>query len=253
MDVLGRNETLNLNMINLVKLQKMDDRIDRLKRIEREGPEALARVETELAQAEKTVEDSLTREKELNKRRRELEAQVEDTDAKIKSNQTRQLQAKTNEEYRALLKEADYLRKANSAHEDELLEILETLEGLTQENKRLKGWLEEQRRVAAERKAEIEARIKNSFEDRMNLEKEREGLTKDLPGQYLANYNRIYQRRNGRAVVGIADGVCQECHIQIPPQSFNELQRNEELMVCPNCNRIMYWVEHQDFADLLNS
>jgi predicted nucleic acid-binding Zn-ribbon protein len=238
-------------MVNLVKLQKVDEKIAALILIEMEGPEKMAAVDAELAAGEDKVNNSLTQEKELLKRRRELEAEVEDTDEKIKSNQGRQLQAKTNEEYRALLKEAEYLRKSNTAREDELLEVMESLETLAKDNKELKVWLEEQRTAAADRKKKIEESTRESVKGKADLLSERESLIKSLPRNFMAAYDRIYKRRNGRAVVGIQGGVCQECHIQIPPQDFNMLQRNEELQVCPNCNRIMYWVDHQDFENIL--
>ena len=42
------------------------------------------------------------------------------------------------------------------------------------------------------------------------------------------------------AVVG---GVCQTCHMGIPPQRFNELRRGDALMSCSNCKRIIYWAD----------
>ena len=97
----------------------------------------------------------MAEEKEILKRRRELETQISDNDEKIKANQGRQLQAKNNEEYRALLKEAEYLRKSNSACEDEVLEIMEKLETLTETNKNLQAWLEEEEKRLADKKVEI--------------------------------------------------------------------------------------------------
>ena len=31
--------------------------------------------------------------------------------------------------------------------------------------------------------------------------------------------------------------------MNIPPQLYNELQRSEQILCCPNCNRILYWEE----------
>ena len=46
---------------------------------------------------------------------------------------------------------------------------------------------------------------------------------------------------NGQAISSVIQGVCQICHMGIPPQKFNELMRGEALMTCPNCNRMIYW------------
>ena len=49
--------------------------------------------------------------------------------------------------------------------------------------------------------------------------------------------------RRGLAVVPVVKGVCQGCHMSIPPQLFNLLQRGTTMETCPTCNRIIYWSE----------
>jgi len=241
---------LNVVIVNLVKLQKLDAYIKNLKKVQEEGPKKLAEVEAEIEAAEKRVADSLALEKEMHKRRRDLEAEVEDIDEKIKQNQARQLRVKTNEEYRALLKENEYLRKSNAQREDEILDLMEKIEKITVENKGLKVWLEEQKKILAEKKKNIESWLEQCRQDQARMDAERPALLKEVPENYLNLYQRLYNGRNGRAVVPIVNGICQECHLQIPPQQFNELQRNDKLMTCPHCNRIIYWQNHEDFLDL---
>jgi predicted nucleic acid-binding Zn-ribbon protein len=148
------------------------------------------------------------------------------------------------------LKENDYLKRTNSAREDETLNIMEQLDELAEENKKLKVWLEEQRTVLNQKKDRANARIQASSQKKEKLVLERNSLIRDLPGNFVTLYNRVYSRRNCRAVVPIVDGICQECHISIPPQMYNELQKNDELMTCPHCDRIIYWQDHADFENI---
>lgn len=241
---------MNLALVSLVKLQKLDGRIAQLQKIEKEAPIKLAEVELELQHAEQKVEEVVQREKDLQKKRRDLEREIEITEEKVKQNQTRQLQCKTNEEYRAMLKENDFLRKSNTAREDEILEIMEELESLAGEIVTLNAWLEEQRTLLNERKAGIEDWIAQCARDLEPLSVERSLLVKSIPNDHMALYQRVFDKRNGRAVVPVTDGICQECYLQIPPQDYNELHRNDRLMVCPHCDRIIYWAEHEDFDNL---
>ena len=241
---------MNLDIVNLVKLQQLDVKIEKTKKTQKDGPQKIAEIDAQLEEAEARVAESLDKEKEAVKRRRELETEIEDSQEKIKNNQARQLQVKTNDEYRALLKESEYLKKSNSTREDEILAIMETLETLVEENKKLREWLEEERESAAKRKKEIEIWIQKSLDEQGVLDIERNSLIKDIPGTYTSLYKRVYTGRNGRAVSPIVDGICQECHLQIPPQEYNELQRNEKVQVCPNCQRIIFWKDHQDFEDI---
>ena len=49
--------------------------------------------------------------------------------------------------------------------------------------------------------------------------------------------------RLGLAVVPVVNGVCKGCHMAIPPQLYNIIQRGLSMETCPSCNRIIYWEE----------
>ena len=46
-------------------------------------------------------------------------------------------------------------------------------------------------------------------------------------------------------------GTCLGCHMHLPPQFFNELQRARDIRLCPNCHRILFW--RADRVDSVNS
>jgi uncharacterized protein len=52
-------------------------------------------------------------------------------------------------------------------------------------------------------------------------------------------------------VGSVIGGVCQLCHINLPPQAFNEIKRGNSLMSCPNCHRIVYWGEDEYYIKVL--
>jgi CheY-like chemotaxis protein len=57
----------------------------------------------------------------------------------------------------------------------------------------------------------------------------------------LTKYDGIRKKRAGIGLVLVEDGTCQGCHIQLPPQLYNELQRGNTFECCPSCNRILFW------------
>ncbi|NTV57425.1 MAG: hypothetical protein HGA74_09075, partial [Deltaproteobacteria bacterium] len=79
------------------------------------------------------------------------------------------------------------------------------------------------------------------------LQKERSQLCCDFDQGLLKKYVFLRERKGGLAISSVVTGVCQTCHMGIPPQKFNELIRGNDLMTCPHCNRIIYWGEDQDF------
>ena len=241
---------MNLNVVYLVKLQKLDNSLEQLRRAEIEGPQKMAALDEELASAETKVKASLELEEELKKQRRDYERQIEESEEKIKKSLDRQLRVKTNDEYKALLKEVEFSRKNNSEAEDNVLNLMDEIEKLEEKNQDLEKWLEAQKEILDQRKKDTTAWVTASKKDLERLGKERLSLAKDIPTGIMSTYDRVYNRGNGLAVVPIIDGICQACHLQIPPQHFNELQLNDTLMTCVNCNRIIYWEEHDDFENI---
>ena len=75
--------------------------------------------------------------------------------------------------------------------------------------------------------------------------RKRESLQEAVPSDLLGRYDRIKQRNQGIGVTPVWKGVCGGCHMNIPPQLYNELQRSEALLICPNCNRIMYFHDRE--------
>lgn len=241
---------MNLNVVYLVKLQKLDNRLHKLKRAEIEGPQKVAALDEELISAEAKVRASLELEEELKKKRRDYEREIEENEERIKKNLERQFRVKTNDEYTALLKEVDFFKDSNSKAEDKVLSLMDEVEKVEQENQDLKKWLDEQKESLTQRKKDTEIWVSASIKDLTKLEAERADLVKDIPHVMMSTYERVYKRGGGLAVVPIIGGTCQACHLQIPPQHFNELQRNDKLMTCVNCNRIIYWSEHEDFQNI---
>ena len=56
----------------------------------------------------------------------------------------------------------------------------------------------------------------------------------------LAIFEGVAQKRNGIAVAEARDGICSICHVRLRPQVFNTVLRNEQILQCDYCNRILY-------------
>ena len=96
-------------------------------------------------------------------------------------------------------------------------------------------------------KTEIEKELAALNRDLADLNTRREILIHSVDQGLLKKYEVLRDRRGGRAISQVIAGVCQACHINIPPQKFNELIRGESLLTCPHCHRIIYWGEDEDF------
>ena len=79
----------------------------------------------------------------------------------------------------------------------------------------------------------------------------REALTKQIEARLFKLYDTLKEKRRGVGVVNVKSETCQGCFLNIPPQMYIEVQKNNALIQCPNCNRILYWDGNGEMSGLL--
>ncbi|MCK4487075.1 MAG: hypothetical protein KAU38_09980 [Desulfobacterales bacterium] len=237
-------EQINL----LVKLQQKDRVLDRFRRQIREGPERLQDLEKELEGVEEGVEADKRRIQELKKTQRDYEAEIEDGLAHIRKSRGRLMGIKNNKEYLALLREIEEAEKGNADKEDRILSCLEELEKLNKELEAKEKGLSAMRDRLESEKTAIAKEIARVQEELSDTEKSREKLVETITPELLSKYEQIKARSGGIAMALVNNATCSECHLGIPPQMYNELQRQDSLKFCPNCQRIIYWKEAETSA-----
>lgn len=174
------------------------------------------------------------------KRRRELEAEIEDETARIKDRQTKLMNVQTNREYQGLLKEIEDGKKANSQREDETVLLMEQNEIFKSRLEELNRVAEEEEKILRESEEKLEKQTADISKKREEILISREKTAKKVPASLLGKYEKLRSRRNGIAISGVTNAICRGCNMNIPPQLFNDLLRNEKLLSCPTCNRMIF-------------
>ena len=189
---------------------------------------------------------SLQELEDLQKQRRDTEAEIAAMEDGIKKSRGRLMEIKSNIEYKAMLKEIAFKEDQRDQCETRMLQLMELLE----ERKRLlaeaETLLQERQALLGQRATEVAAAVKVLEKRLAVLEEQRKGLRKGIPAPLLKRYEFIRQRRNGTAIAPVQDGVCFGCHMNILPQQFIDLQKGEEILQCPHCQRILYWLEEAE-------
>ena len=140
-----------------------------------------------------------------------------------------------------MLKEIETFETKNSHVEDEIISLLEELDVFENEVKKKEGDLDVQRRRYEEEKAKMEEELDSIAKELDGCARKSEAIRKKIPVELLRKYEQIKTVMRGVAVVSVWKEVCGGCHMSIPPQLYNELQKSTVLITCPNCSRIMYW------------
>jgi predicted nucleic acid-binding Zn-ribbon protein len=186
------------------------------------------------ARHRKEVED-------LDRQRRQLEAEISREQYNLQKAQRKLLEVKTNKEYAAMLSEIEACKRKISEYEDTVLQSMELTELHRQQWQELDRQTAEEERKLAEGRRQNEAELavlqKVLAERRQQCEEAMSQLDHAVRDLFL----RLLDLRRGLAVVGIKDGACQGCFVTLPPQLIQDVRRNDRIITCSYCHRILYW------------
>jgi len=226
----------------LVKLQAIDQWLSYAENLRREIPKKIQEQERTLEDAKKMAKDKENALKEMELERREKERELQFLGEKIGEKKGKLFQVKSNEEYAALLKEIELMKEQVSNLEDEIILLLDKIEEVQKE-------LQDAKRYSKEKEKELEEARKKGDEEIADLEQEikekkeqREKLAESLDQKIYQIYERVRKNR-GYAIAKAENYTCLGCHMEIPPQTFVEVRKGEQLVQCPFCSRILYFWE----------
>lgn len=228
----------------LVVLQKVDDEIIVLQQELENLPKELAELESQdeaLAQRLEQLGDKLDI---LKAQQTRLNDEIEENSAKIKKSKSKLMMAENTREYHAMMREMDNMEKVNRTREEERIALGDEVERQKELAAAAESEAAELKEKLAEYRANLKKRTAAAKKRLTTLEKQREKACAVVPKPVLGRYEFIRERIQNPVIVSVVDGVCSGCNIQIPPQIFNDLQKGEQIISCPNCQRLTYWCEH---------
>jgi predicted nucleic acid-binding Zn-ribbon protein len=225
----------------LIELQKMESTAGGITARKRDLPVQMAELETKFKEYQAGVETVREQLEELRKRRRDKDNQLRTGQETLKRARERLLDVKTNKEYQSVLKEIETFETKNSHMEDEVISLLDELDLLEKAVKNRERELEAQCRRYEEEKTRMTEEL-SSIAGELDICARKSGdLRKSISADILRKYEQIKNAKRGVAVVSCWKEICNGCHMSIPPQLYNELQKSVVLVTCPNCSRIIYW------------
>ena len=226
----------------LIALQKAESAAGRIQTRKRDLPLQMEELEKEFSALGAVVDAQREQLEALKKRRRERDTQLQTGQETLKRTRERLLDVKTNKEYQSILKEIETLEGKTSRMEDEIISLLDELDHLETAVKAKEEELNVSRQRSEEEKAKLASELNSLEEELTGCLRKSDEIKVKIPAELLRKYEQIKGIRRGLAVVSVWKEVCDGCHMSIPPQLYNELQKSKtSLHTCPNCNRILYW------------
>src|SRR5262249_5688080 len=234
--------SMHADLERVIALQRLDTAASAARKTLAEAPEREKAFETRLAEAKQRAADARTRLPANQDARRAIEKEVAVHQGRLSKYRDQAMAVKTNQEYHAIQHEIAHAQGEVKKYEDQILERMVEADDLAATIKAAEAALAaEQKTIDADRKkmqAE-DAALQASLD---TLGAERASIVAALDTRVLAMYELAASRRQGIAVAEAKDGICTICHVRLRPQVFNDVRRNDGIVQCDSCQRILYFV-----------
>lgn len=225
----------------LIILQQVDDEILVLEDEIAKAPLELSGLEAQMAEfAERRLQID-ERIDLLRSQQKKLAVEIEDDASKIKKSKNKLMLVSNTREHQAMMREMDSLEKLNRMREEEQVAVTEEL---ARQNEATEALTEEMSGVKEQYdtlKTTLDQRLDEAHKRLESLVRKRKKACKVVPPPILGRYEFIRERMENPVIVPVTEGVCHGCHIMIPPQIFNDLQKGQQILSCPNCQRLIHW------------
>lgn len=227
----------------LIQLQEIDGRIRSLSEQKKRLPAVLADLEERRTASKARLERATEALQAAQKNKRDRDKDLEDGAQRVEKLKARTSEIKTNKEYQALLKEIEAAEQENKSVEDSILVLMEQIEAASAEiNEAEQRSRDEEAAIRAEQE-QHEAEFARLGKDLNELERARQELASSIQPAVLVKYENLLSTKAGVALAEARGEACSGCYMSIPPQVFVNVKKNDTIISCPQCGRILFYKE----------
>ncbi len=225
---------------NLITLQQIDEKLIEISHFLNGVPSKLKSIDKKIEASFQIVSNAKDKLTANQKKRRDIEAKVQDTKTLVSKYKRQLSDVRTNKEYTSLLHEIAETEKMGDSLEEEIISEMLKADDIEEEIKSATQKAEEAKEKLTK---EVEALMKKKAEQdeiKANLLVEKENLLPKIPSDQIKLYNKISIINNGISLSKVIGDFCSMCHMRIRPQVLNELKEETSVILCENCGRILH-------------
>ena len=233
---------MHADLERVIALQRLDTAADAARKKLADEPEREKALEERLDAATHRVAAAKEQLAHNQAARREIDKELALHQGRLSKFREQAMAVKTNQEYHAIQHEIAHAQTAIKGHEDRMLERMLEADELTAGVKKAETDLAaEKKAIDADRKA-MQTEHGALLAQLETIAAERAAIIGALDQRVLTIFELVAKKRHGVAVAEAKDGICTICHVRLRPQVFNTVRRNDEILQCDSCQRILYFV-----------
>jgi hypothetical protein len=177
---------------------------------------------------------------EIEKTQKQTLAALDINRDRLTRSTTRLETVQNSQEFTAVNKEIEQLKKQSGTLEEQLKKSNADIETVRKAVGDLTAQLE---KVQQERTAQanvVSTQNGQIDKDLNSLLAERTQYSSQVDARTLAQYDRVRGARAGLGFVPAVAGRCKGCNMMVPPQLYNEIRKNLQVHSCPSCHRLLF-------------
>lgn len=229
----------------LISIAKVDAAINENRKELVRLPRQMEKARKSLADIDGLETDAKANIEDMTKERRALEEAVEDNAVKVTRYKTQLMEVKTNKEYTAMLHEIDHVEKDTDEKEERLLILMDELDQREDENTQYLEQSTREKQALNTEQSRLEVLIKELQAETEKLQAEKPKLLLEVNPQIKKRYDRLLAKLGDFAVTHVDGDTCHGCFTRIPPQVLVEVRRNDQLITCEACGRMLVYYDAQ--------
>ena len=237
--IAAKGHEVREQLVLLLQLQQSDVKVRELETAVNQLPARLDPLRRDLAKLQGMLDAERSKLDETNTWRRSQQELIDRERDALKAAQNKFQASKNTKEFNASSREVENKRKAISDREAELRKVNEAaaqsttqLEARDKDVDAVRSELTNSEAAMADQLGGLKAQLAEAVASR-------DAARAQVQPQWIKIYDSVAAKR-GYAVAPVVKGVCQGCHMALPPQLNNVVARMETIETCPRCSRMIY-------------
>ncbi|MGE3274599.1 MAG: zinc ribbon domain-containing protein [Vicinamibacterales bacterium] len=226
----------------LLHLQDIESRAAEARRQIAEGPQEIAALDAKLSAARTALDDARHALATTQTERRSIDKDLIAAQQRLAKYKEQLMAVKTNDEYHAMQHQIATASSDVEREEERTLVNMMAADERTAGVKAAEAALKADEAAIARERQQIEQAMKAAEAAAATCAAERAEVVKGISPGTLATFERVLAGRHGRAMAQAVEERCVECHVRLRPAVFYEVRKNESVVQCDSCQRILYFV-----------
>jgi predicted nucleic acid-binding Zn-ribbon protein len=226
-------------LVLLLQLQQSDGTVRELQTALNHLPTKLDPLRRDLAKLQGMLDGERGKLNETNSWRKAQQEMIDREREALRQAQGKFQASKNTKEFNASSREVENKRKAIGDRETELKKVNEAAAQSTTQLDARSQDVDAVRAELASSEAAMAGQLDALRTQLAEATAARDAARVQVDIQWVKIYDSLAAKK-GYAVAPVVKGVCQGCHMALPPQLANVLARMQSIQTCPRCGRLIY-------------